>query len=144
MCHIPLSRSTHLSFFSVNTYRATWLTEGSWYISGETDHLIGSVHTQIKALSISHGNNEATDICWHVFPLEHNLLLFSMMHTKKGIDWSQDTGMLISTGSCQIVHSVRYLSFPWAVPTAYTYGQRRSCSSHCYPLTTSPAICLFP
>lgn len=112
MCHIPLSRSMRLSCFSVNTYRTTWLTEGSWYISGETDHLIGSVRAQIKALSISHGNNEATDICWHVFPLEHNLLLFSMMHTKKGIDWSQDTGILISTGSCQTVHSVRYLSFP--------------------------------
>lgn len=105
MCHIPfvMFNTTRLSFSSVNTYRATSLTEGTWYVSGETDHLIGSVHAQIKAFSVSHGSSEAVDICWHVFPLKHNLLLFSMMCTKKGVDWSQDTGMLISTGSCQIV-----------------------------------------
>lgn len=104
--------TTRLSFSSVNTYRATSLTEGTWYISGETDHLIRSLHAHIKALSVSHGNNKAVDICWHVFPLEHNLLLFSVMHTKKDVDWSQNTGMLIFTGSCQIVQGVGYLSFP--------------------------------
>lgn len=67
---------THLSFSSVDTYRATSLINATQYSSVQSDHLIRSVHAQTKVISISHSNNEAMDICWYVFPLEYNLLVF--------------------------------------------------------------------